>query len=193
VGRLADGKFTSSGPGPARELPFIFMGAGAVTGVRRIRRAGGQCIGHTRLSKPGSGVQVFASHCERLPRPSDTADKIDMRNGQVAGDPKEAIDYLAARLSAEFSGSAPAAQTRGPAAPNSVRRVATASCRHDRPGRRRRVSTCSRDPARKTRLNQVTAPRARRRQDLQSEGLAIAQSLRPGNGGRRKFARDTAI
>src|SRR5260221_982112 len=33
VGRLADGKVTIFGAGSARELPFIFMGAGAVTGV----------------------------------------------------------------------------------------------------------------------------------------------------------------
>src|SRR5262249_14975637 len=33
VGRLADGKVTIFGTGSARELPFIFMGASAVTGI----------------------------------------------------------------------------------------------------------------------------------------------------------------
>src|SRR5215470_15010961 len=33
VGRLADGKVTVFGTGSAREMPFIFMGAGAVTGI----------------------------------------------------------------------------------------------------------------------------------------------------------------
>src|SRR5262249_56888416 len=33
VGRLADGKLTVFGTGSARELPFIFMGAGAAPGV----------------------------------------------------------------------------------------------------------------------------------------------------------------
>src|SRR5262249_53443833 len=33
VGRLADGKITIFGTGSARELPFIFMGASAVTGI----------------------------------------------------------------------------------------------------------------------------------------------------------------
>src|SRR5262249_1320930 len=33
VGRLADGKVTVFGTGSARELPFIFMGASAVTGI----------------------------------------------------------------------------------------------------------------------------------------------------------------
>src|SRR5260370_40115802 len=33
VGRLGDGKVTIFGTGSAREMPFIFMGASAVTGI----------------------------------------------------------------------------------------------------------------------------------------------------------------
>ena len=60
-------------------------------------------------------------------RPSDTADKIDYAGlGKVAAILKEAADYLAGRAEPlNFSGSAPSAQSRGPAAPTTTRRVAT--------------------------------------------------------------------
>jgi aminopeptidase N len=129
VGRLADGKVTIFGAGSARELPFIFMGAGAVTGVPT--QAVAQEINaadHTAFVEAGvPAVQLFASTASDYHRPSDTADKIDTAGlGKVAAVLKEAIDYLAARPEPlNFTGPAPAAQTRGPAAPAAPRRVAT--------------------------------------------------------------------
>jgi Zn-dependent M28 family amino/carboxypeptidase len=129
VGRLADGKVTIFGTGSARELPFIFMGAGAVTGVPT--QAVAQEINasdHTAFVEAGvPAVHVFASTAKDYHRPSDTADKIDYAGlGKVAAILKEAADYLAARAEPlNFSGNAPAAQSRGPAAPTTTRRVAT--------------------------------------------------------------------
>ena len=128
VGRLADGKVTIFGTGSARELPFIFMGAGAVTGVSV--QAVAQEIAasdHTAFVEAGvPAVQLFASVASDYHRPSDTADKIDYAGlGKVAAILKEAVDYLAARAEPlNFSGGAPAAQAR-PAAPTTARRVAT--------------------------------------------------------------------
>jgi len=129
VGRLADGKVTIFGAGSARELPFIFMGAGAVTGVPT--QAVAQEINasdHTAFVEAGvPAVHVFASVATDYHRPSDTADKIDYAGlGKVAAVLKEAADYLAARTEPlNFSGNAPAAQSRFPAAPATTRRVAT--------------------------------------------------------------------
>jgi aminopeptidase N len=129
VGRLADGKVTIFGTGSAREWPFIFMGAGAVTGVPT--QAVAQEVNasdHTAFVEAGvPAVQLFASTASDYHRPSDTADKIDYAGlGKVAAVLKEAADYLAARPEPlNFSGNAPAAQSRGPAAPNTTRRVAT--------------------------------------------------------------------
>jgi Zn-dependent M28 family amino/carboxypeptidase len=129
VGRLADGKVTIFGTGSAREMPFIFMGAGAVTGVPV--QAVAQEINasdHTAFIEAGiPAVQLFASTAGDYHRPSDTADKIDDAGlGKVAAILKEAVDYLAARAEPlNPSGSAPAAQARSPSAPNAARRVAT--------------------------------------------------------------------
>jgi aminopeptidase N len=129
VGRLADGKVTVFGTGSARELPFIFMGAGAVTGVPTQSVAQEiNASDHTAFVEAGvPAVQVFASVASDYHRPSDTADKIDHAGmAKVAAILKEAIDYLAARPEPlNFSGNAPAAQARGPAAPTTARRVAT--------------------------------------------------------------------
>src|SRR5207244_3490553 len=99
VGRLADGKVTVFGTGSARELPFIFMGAGAVTGVPV--QAVAQEIDasdHTAFVEAGvPAVQLFASAASDYHRPSDTAEKIDYAGlGKVAAILKEAADYLAA-------------------------------------------------------------------------------------------------
>ena len=128
VGRLADGKVTIFGAASARELPFIFLGAGAVTGVPV--QAVTQEINasdHTAFIEAGvPAVQLFASVGSDYHRPSDTADKIDDAGlGKVAAVLKEAVDYLAARAEPlNFTGTAPAAQPR-PAAPTAGRRVAT--------------------------------------------------------------------
>jgi C-terminal processing protease CtpA/Prc len=128
VGRLADGKVTIFGAASARELPFIFLGAGAVTGVPV--QAVTQEINasdHAAFVEAGvPAVHLFASVGSDYHRPSDTADKIDDAGlGKVAAVLKEAVDYLAARAEPlNFSGPAPAAQPR-PAAPPAARRVAT--------------------------------------------------------------------
>src|SRR5882672_1552711 len=100
VGRLADGKVTIFGAGSARELPFIFMGAGAVTGVP-VQSVAQEinASDHTAFVEAGvPAVQVFASQAGDYHRPSDTPDKIDETGlGKVAAVLKEAIDYLAVR------------------------------------------------------------------------------------------------
>ena len=129
VGRLADGKVTVFGTSSARELPFIFMGAGAVTGVPV--QAVAQEINasdHTAFVEAGvPAVQVFASQASDYHRPSDTPDKIDEAGlGKVAAVLKEAVDYLAVRPEPlTFTGSAPAAQQPAGRAPGAPRRVAT--------------------------------------------------------------------
>ena len=129
VGRLADGKVTIFGTGSAREMPFIFMGAGAVTGVpvqpvaQEINASD-----HTAFVEAGiPAVQLFASTAGDYHRPSDTADKIDYAGlGKVAAILKEAVDYLAARPEPlNFLGSAIAARSPSPPAPSTTRRVAT--------------------------------------------------------------------
>jgi Zn-dependent M28 family amino/carboxypeptidase len=130
VGRLADGKVTVFGTSSARELPFIFMGAGAVTGVP-VQSVAQEVNSsdHTAFVEAGvPAVHVFASQANDYHRPSDTADKIDDAGlGKVAAVLKEAIDYLAARPEPlTFQGSAAAAaQPRSPATPAAPRRAAT--------------------------------------------------------------------
>jgi aminopeptidase N len=129
VGRLADGKVTIFGAGSAREMPFIFMGASAVTGVPAQPVAQEiNASDHTAFVEAGvPAVQLFASDAGDYHRPSDTADKIDYAGlSKVAAILKEAVDYLAARPEPlNFSGNASAAQSRSPAAPTTTRRVAT--------------------------------------------------------------------
>jgi len=129
VGRLADGKVTVFGTGSARELPFIFMGASAVTGIPTQMVAQEiNASDHTAFVEAGvPAVQLFASVASDYHRPSDTADKIDYAGlGKVAAILKEATDYLAAQAEPlAFSGSVAAAQPRAPAAPTTTRRVAT--------------------------------------------------------------------
>src|SRR5216684_4956727 len=120
VGRLGDGKVTIFGTGSAREMPFIFMGASAVTGIpTQVVTQEVDASDHTAFVEAGvPAVQLFASAASDYHRPSDTADKIDDAGlGKVAAILKEAVDYLAARAEPlNFSGNAPAAQSRGPAA-----------------------------------------------------------------------------
>jgi aminopeptidase N len=129
VGRLEDGKVIVFGAASARELPFVFMGAGAVTGVpTQTIPQEVDASDQTAFVEAGvPAVHVFASTANDYHSPSDTADKIDYAGmGKVAAVLKEAADYLAARAEPlHFSGNAAAAQSRGPAAPTTRRRVAT--------------------------------------------------------------------
>ena len=129
VGRLADGKVTIFGTGSAREMPFIFMGAGAVTGIPTQPVAQEiNASDHTAFVEAGvPAVQLFASTANDYHRPSDTADKIDYAGmAKVAAILKEAVDYLAARAEPlNFSGNVAAAQPRQPSAPTAPRRAAT--------------------------------------------------------------------
>jgi len=129
VGRLADGKVTVFGTSSARELPFIFMGAGAVTGVP-VQSVAQEinASDHTAFVEAGvPAVQVFASQASDYHRPSDTPDKIDEAGlGKVAAVLKEAVDYLAVRPEPlTFTGSGAAAQQPAGRAPGAPRRVAT--------------------------------------------------------------------
>jgi aminopeptidase N len=129
VGRLADGKVTIFGAGSARELPFIFMGAGAVTGVP-VQSVAQEinASDHTAFVEAGvPAVQVFASQAGDYHRPSDTPDKIDEAGlGKVAAVLKEAVDYLAVRPEPlTFLGGVAAAQPPAGRAPGAPRRVAT--------------------------------------------------------------------
>jgi aminopeptidase N len=129
VGRLETGKVTIFGAASARELPFIFMGAGAVTGVpvqnvtQEINASD-----HTAFVEAGvPAVHLFASVASDYHRPSDTADKIDYAGmAKVAAVLKEAAYYLAARPDPlHFSGRTPAAQPPSAVAPTAPRRAAT--------------------------------------------------------------------
>jgi S1-C subfamily serine protease len=128
VGRLGDGKVTIFGAGSARELPFIFMGASAVTGIPvQVVTQAVDASDHTAFVEAGiPAVQLFASTANDYHRPSDTADKIDYAGTvKVAAILKEAVDYLAARAEPlNYSGTAATAAPR-PAAPTVSRRAAT--------------------------------------------------------------------
>src|SRR5262249_34359310 len=129
VGRLADGKITIFGTGSARELPFIFMGASAVTGIptQAVAQEINASDDRAFVEAGVPAVQLFASVASDYHRPSDTSDKIDYAGlGQVAAILKEAADYLAARTEPlNFSGNAPTAQSLAPVAPTAARRAAT--------------------------------------------------------------------
>jgi aminopeptidase N len=127
VGRLCDGKVTIFGAGTARELPFIFMGAGAVTGIP-VQTAAQEIGGSDDRAFVESGVpavQLYASTAADYHRQSDTADRIDYEGlAKVAAILKEAIDYLGARAEPlNFSGNVSAAQA--PPVPSTARRAAT--------------------------------------------------------------------
>lgn len=128
VGRLGDGKVTIFGAGSAREWPFIFMGASAVTGIpTQVVSQELDASDHAAFIEAGvPAVQLFASTANDYHRPSDTADKIDYAGlTKVAAILKEAVDYLAARAEPlNYSGTAASAGPR-PAAPTAARRAAT--------------------------------------------------------------------
>ena len=132
VGRLQDGKVIIFGTGSAREMPFVFLGAGAVTGVP-VQSVAQEinASDHTAFVEAGvPAVQLFASVATDYHRPSDSADKINYAGmGKVTAVLKEAADYLSARAEPlTYTGSATAAaQPRAPAAGGAgpARRVAT--------------------------------------------------------------------
>src|SRR5262249_23767036 len=117
--------------GSAREMPFIFLGAGAVTGVP-VQSVAQEinASDHTAFVEAGvPAVQLFASVANDYHRVTDTADKLDYAGmGKVSAVLKEAADYLSARAEPmNYTGSAVAAQPRAPAAAGAAptRRVAT--------------------------------------------------------------------
>jgi hypothetical protein len=128
VGHLGDGKVTIFGAGSAREWPFIFMGASAVTGVPTQSVAQPvDASDHTAFIEAGvPAVQLFASGGASYHRPSDTPDKVDYAGlAKVAAILKEGADYLAARPEPlNFSGPAPGSQSRAPATPTTTARRA---------------------------------------------------------------------
>ena len=128
VGRLADGKLTIFGTGSAREWPFIFQGASALTvPTQAVAQAISGSDDRAFIEAGVPAVQLFASTASDYHRPSDTADKLDYAGmSKVAAILMEAADYLAARAEPlNFSGNVAAAQSRGSAAPRTTRRAAT--------------------------------------------------------------------
>jgi hypothetical protein len=100
VGRLGEGKVTIFGAASAREWPFIFMGASAVTGVAtNVLTKEVDASDHTAFVEAGvPAIQLFASVATDYHRPTDTADKIDYTGiSKVAAIAKEAVEYLASR------------------------------------------------------------------------------------------------
>ncbi|HEY7301986.1 MAG TPA: M20/M25/M40 family metallo-hydrolase [Xanthobacteraceae bacterium] len=129
VGRLRDGKVTVFGTGSAREWPFIFMGASAVTGVptQAVAQEFASSDEKSFIDAGVPAVQLFASDATDYHRPSDTPDKIDYAGlAKVAAILKEAVDYLATRTEPlNFSGPAASSQSRAPAPATTARRAAT--------------------------------------------------------------------
>ena len=199
VGRLGDGKVTIFGASSARELPFIFMGAGAVTGVPTQTVAQEiNASDHTAFVEAGvPAVHIFASTADDYHRPSDTADKIDYPGlGKVAAVLKEAADYLAARPQPlNFTGNAPAAG--GPPAPGTPRRVATGIV-PDMTYQGEGVLVASVQPgsgARKPASYRVTGSwcsPASRRPNLRALADAL-RDLRPGQTVDVEFVRDATL
>jgi aminopeptidase N len=203
VGRLEDGKVTIFGTGSAREMPFIFMGAAATTGVP-LQAVAQDVYGSDETAFVEAGVpavQLFASVATDYHRPSDTPDKIDGAGlAKVAAILKEATDYLAERTEPlSFSGNAAAAvQPRGGAAPGTARRAATGIVPDmtDQGGEGVRVgSVQSGSGADKAGLrtgDRLLALGGIRTTDLR--GLADAlRDLRPGQTVEIQFTRDAVI
>ena len=209
VGHLADGKVTIFGAGSARELPFIFMGAGAVTGVPvQTVTQDVNASDHAAFVEAGvPAVQLFASSGGNYHRPSDTPDKIDDAGlGKVAAVLKEAVDYLAARPEPlHFSGAAvAAAPPRGPAAGSPGLGAAARDppgrhrhrAGHDPPGRRRarrqRAAGFGAETAGIKPGDRLLALGGVKTSDLRALANAL-RDLSPGQVVAVEFARDTAI
>jgi hypothetical protein len=100
VGRLGEGPLYALGIGSAREWPYIFQGAGYVTGVR-VEPVSEPLDSSDQTSFIESEIpaaQLFSGAHADYHRPSDTADKVDAEGMvRVAVVAREAIDYLAGR------------------------------------------------------------------------------------------------
>src|SRR5690625_5460542 len=110
VGRLGDNKVLILGSSSAKEWPFIFMGASAVTGVEtQIVTQEIDASDHVAFVEAGvPGIQFFSGFSPDYHQPTDTADKLDF-NGmvKVAAIVREGIEYLSQREDElEFSGGA---------------------------------------------------------------------------------------
>jgi hypothetical protein len=129
VGRLEGGKVNILGAASAREWPFIFGGASAVTGVpSQVLTQALDSSDHTAFIEAGvPAVQLFASVASDYHRPSDTPDKIDHAGlVQVALLLKEALDYLATRPEPlAFAGGVAARPAAAAASTTGERRAAT--------------------------------------------------------------------
>ena len=127
VGRLGDRKVEVLGTGTATEWPYIFRGAGFVTGIEGSDVAGSlQSSDQVPFVERGvPAVQIFSGAHADYHRPTDTADKIDVAGlVKVATYVKEGVAYLAERpepLTVTIAGAPPAA--RPAAASGDTRRV----------------------------------------------------------------------
>ncbi len=100
VGRLGENKLLVLNTSSAREWPFIFMGAGYVTGVKSEMVTqdldGSDQVSFIKAGIPA--VQFFSGVNADYHRPSDTADKIDADGMvKIAAYVREALVYLADR------------------------------------------------------------------------------------------------
>lgn len=130
VGRLESGKVRIFGGESAREWSFIFQGTTAVTGipVEVVAKDIGASDQKAFAEEGIPGVQVFASTAADYHRPSDTADKIDMKGlVKVVATMKEAAGYLASRPEPmAFTGpTASASATPAPPPGSAPRRAST--------------------------------------------------------------------
>ncbi|NOY25092.1 MAG: M20/M25/M40 family metallo-hydrolase, partial [Oligoflexia bacterium] len=116
VGRLGQGKLLVIGGGSAKEWPYIFMGAGYVTGVQSsmVSEDLDSSDQVACLERGVPAVQLFSGANDDYHRPSDTADKLDI-DGMVgiAEVTHEIVGYLAERvdpLSSQLAGASAAEQ-----------------------------------------------------------------------------------
>ena len=100
VGRLGNGKIEVLGTGTATEWPYIFRGAGFVTGIEGSYVSDSlQSSDQVPFVERGvPAVQIFSGAHADYHRPTDTADKIDVAGlVKVATYVKEGVAYLAER------------------------------------------------------------------------------------------------
>lgn len=100
VGRLGEGKLYVLGSDSAREWPFVFMGAGATTGVpvATVAEKLDASDQASCLERGVPAVQLFSGPNADYHRPSDTAERIDAAGlVKVASVAAEVVSYLAGR------------------------------------------------------------------------------------------------
>jgi hypothetical protein len=126
VGRLEEGPLYVLGTGSAREWPYVFRGAGYVTGVQ-VEPVTEPLDSSDQISFSESGipaVQLFSGAHADYHRPSDTADKVDAEGMvRVAAVAREAIAYLAGR-EGHLTASNEGPPSRTPGASRPARRAA---------------------------------------------------------------------